>query len=226
MADQFTMAPLSGEIMAGPQPSGERLRSAPEPFVDAEYETLPRATPNPPAPRSADCGDVAAAAVSRPGVVHPVSSPSQGMNMLRGMAMPVAGPRSSRGGAGFWLAGFLLAAIAFWVSGGHTLARLSAVLPGADAEPFRVASLASRVETADGRSMLIVDGTVAIASGARSVAPQLTIKVTAADGGVARYRLWTGRETIAGSATWRFSSRLEAPRSGVRSVSATVVPEG
>lgn len=232
MADEFTMAPLSGEIMAGraaPR-GGGRWNVAPDVIVDADFETVARVGRR--ETHSARVETVAPPEV-RPALGQerastPVSSAAdlRGMNVLRGGDLPATPGPSRRGGAGFWLAGLSLAAAAFWFSGGHSLARHAAALAGGPAEPYRVTSLVSRIETVGAAQMLFVEGEVASASAGDRRAPDLTIQVTAADGGIARYKLGTATQAAAGQASWRFSSRLEAPRSGVRSVSVTVVPEG
>ena len=51
--------------------------------------------------------------------------------------------------------------------------------------------------------------------------PPLEINVTANDGNVMRYNLGTSSEPLAPGAAFGFSSRLEAPKEGVKSVSVT-----
>ncbi|MDP3899262.1 MAG: hypothetical protein Q8Q62_21515 [Mesorhizobium sp.] len=214
MADPFTMAPLSGEIMAGPPPSqGARRRDvAPLVSVDADYETLPRA--------------VTSAAAEAPIVSAPTraaETPPLGMDILRGAALPASGALSRHGGVGFWLAATMLVAGAFWFSGGHSMARHMLASATESGAPLRVVALVSRVEAIGGRDMLFVDGEL---TGSAGSTHDLMISVTASNGTVARYKLGTGPQPAEGGGTWRFSSRLEAPRSGVKSVSVTVVPEG
>jgi len=216
MADAFTMAPLSGEIMAGPGArAGRAHEAAPEIVVDADFETLPR--------RAHPIPEAMIPAVEER---HSSASPSiAGMDVLRGGQLPVTGLMSRHAGAGFWVAGAVAVVSAFWLSGGHSLARqMLPALSGSQA-PLRVEDLATRVQNVSGRDILFVDGAIMPADTTRAM-PDLTIDVTALDGSIARYKLGTGRDAPAGSGTWRFSSRLEAPRSGVRSVSVTVAPEG
>lgn len=202
MADSTIIAPLSGEIM-----TGDILAGAPRAHlrdvVDAEYETVARIAPH---------------------AVPPVHAPTidkPGMDLLRGSKAPVG---SRHAGLGFWSAGALAAFAAFWMSGGHTLSR-HLPLPGNQGGTVRVASLASRVaETAAG-PRLFIDGAVENTASASTPAPDLSIQVTGRDGAVTRYRISTVGQTIASGAEWKFSSRIDAPHAGVRSVSVTIAEE-
>jgi hypothetical protein len=213
MGDATNMPPVSGEIMAG-----DSRRDGPTPFgprgdvVDADFVTLPKDHA-----RAALAAPTAEAAIG----AQPVSPPV-GLDVLRPVA-PLSGSR--RAGGGFWAAGAIAVAAAFWMSGGHTLSRY---LPsgGADGDGIRVAGLTSRIaDTALGRG-LFIDGEVRNTATGRALSPNLLIDVTAQDGLVTRYRLATGAGQMASGEARRFSSRLAAPESGVRSVSVAIDREG
>lgn len=208
MADDTNLPPLSGEIMSEDASPEVRFRAGRDAVVDAEFETLPRQQLAMPAPPVAATAGL------------------QGMTMLRGGRQMRDTVGSGRGGAGFWIVGLGLVAAAFWFSGGHTLARqdLPAAVAVADTA-IRVSSLTSRVEETAGRPQLLVDGALDNPSTQPAPPPGIVISVTAGDGTVTRYRLGKGGSPIDGGGTWRFSSRLEAPRSGVKSVSVTVDAE-
>jgi hypothetical protein len=206
MADSTFIAPQTGKVMAGAGLAGEilagsgMLRAAPADIVDAEYETIGRGGAQQPIP-----------------AVQPPSAHAKGMDFLR--AAEPAG--SHRAGSGFWAVGALAVCAAFWMSGGHSLSR-HLPFAGDGAGTVRVASLKSRVAETAGGPRLFIDGAVENTASASTPAPNLTIQVTDHDGAVTRYRIATAGETIASGAAWRFSSRIDAPGSGVRSVSVTI----
>lgn len=202
MDDEPQARPLSGEILTA---DAQPLRSAfAGEIVDAEYVTLdPQTRPSAP-PR-----------------VTP-AAPRAGMEMLRKdeAAMGPIGPL--RGGAGFWLLGFSLAAGAFWISGGYALVgRLPSPFTADAANPLRIEGLTSRVERQGDGAMLMVDGAVANSGPDQLTVPPLVIAVTAGDGRVTRYNLGTNGAPIAPGERFAFSSRLAAPMDGGTSVSVT-----
>ena len=213
MGDPTDMPPLSGEIMAGDLPRGTQPQAAAADVVDAEFVTLPRG----PAAAPASAMTVAEIPIVRP------AFPLTGMDLLKHAAEP--GDVSRRAGIGFWAAGLAAVVAAFWMSGGHTLSRHLPVLRG-DAETIRIAGLTSRVaDTATG-PRLFIDGEVRNTAGGGIVSPDLMIDVTAGDGLVTRYRLATGAGRLASGEARRFSSRLDAPESGVRTVTVTIDGKG
>ena len=207
MGDPKKMTPLSGEIMADEARAGIGPSVAAD-VVDADVVTLPRA------------------AATRPAAPRPThdstapKSPAQnGLNVL--MAGTATRGGSRRAGIGFWSAGALAALAAFWMSGGHALSRHLPLLRG-DAQPMRIADLSSRVaQTATG-PRLFIDGEVRNVAATSMNSPELMIDVIANDGIVTRYRLVTGTDTISEGETRRFSSRLAAPETGVRSVAVNI----
>jgi hypothetical protein len=177
--------------------------------VDAEFETL---RPNAderlvPSASSASIGTSAA--------------PSLGLDSLRKGSAPVQQARS-RGGPLFWLTGVGLAAGAFWVSGGHALVRETALMPLAPqtqpANPMRIRDVTSRIEQHGERDILFVDGKALNEGSLEQMLEPIEISVIANDGHVMRYIMGTAQDPIAAGGEFSFSSRLEAPKEGVRSV--------
>ena len=131
----------------------------------------------------------------------------------------------SRGGPMFWIVGLGLAAGAFWVSGGHALVRQTSFMAAAPqvqpANPLRISDVTSRIEDHGGRMVLFVDGKAINGGNEQRALPLIEISVTANDGGVMRYNLGTSQDPLAAGGEFGFSSRLEAPKEGVKSVSVT-----
>lgn len=202
--DDDRARPVSGEIMSGgpARGSGARPQGA-EDADDAHYETLPSRPDEDGAHARFATADAAAT----------------GMDFLKEKA--VAAERGARrGGPFFWAFGLFLIALAFWVSGGHALvARGGAPEPAAPATPLHIADVASRVETHGGRAVLFVDGRAENRGGEALALPPIEIAVTANDGAVTRYHLGTRGTELKPGGRYAFSSRLEAPGSGVRTVS-------
>lgn len=207
MDDHDRARPVSGEIMAGGPTPAHASRAAPD-FTDAEYETLD-AAPQAVGPQNA------AARFSDP-------EPAAGMDFLRAGVL-AADEGSRRGGPLFWIAGLALVALAFWVSGGHALVRqqVAALAPAQAREPLRIADVRSRVERHNGRDVLFVDGRAENHGTAALAVPPIEIAVIAVDGHATRYLLGTGGTELAPGGRTSFSSRLEAPPGGVKSVSVT-----
>ena len=208
MADQSKARPVSGEIMAGTPLAGAGCFPAPAAdIVDAEYETIRTTAPERPA---ATIGSTEA-------------SPA-GMEMLRGTDRAAARAHFGRAGASFWVFGMGIAATAFWVSGGHALVRdLPAFAQVGPAGALRISGVTSRVEGPPARSLLFVDGEAANDGDAAQALPPLDILVTGHDGHVTRYRLGTNGRALPPGEIFAFSSRLDAPKSGVRTVSVRFV---
>ena len=194
--------PVSGEIMSG-GPARQPRPHANGDIADAQYETVAPAHGEAPPARFAG----KAAAVS-------------GMDFLKTRAM-AAERGARRGGPLFWAFALFLVALAFWISGGHALigrGEPAAPQPVAAQGPLHIADVTSRVETRDGRAILFVDGR-AENRGLQALAlPPIEIAVTANDGAVTRYRLGTQGTELKPGGLYSFSSRLEAPAGGVRTV--------
>lgn len=215
MPDERKARPVSGEIMAAPvagtEPAEAGLVRAD--VVDAEFETI-----WPDGPTASD-----ARAFTSIGTAAP---PIQGLDSLRKSDAASRSPGPARGGPLFWLVGLSLAAGAFWVSGGHALVR-QAPLAGETApaqsivNALHIVDVKSRVEEHGGRSVLFVDGKAVNDDRVARTLPRLEIDVTANGGTVMRYNLGTSPEPLAPGAAFGFSSRLEAPKEGVKSVTVT-----
>jgi hypothetical protein len=201
--------PVSGEIMtdtAAPG-AGAPLRPAGD-IIDAEFETISPARP--PAPERPSPRFIAHA----PGIA--------GLDVLKRTEAPPPRLRGQPGGAAFWLFGLCLAALAFWVSGGHALLpsiQLPAFLAGTPT--LKIASVHTRIEKIDGRAILFVDGSAANETGRAIEVPPLAIAVEGEDGRTTRFFLGTRDRRIAAGETFAFTSRLEVPKDGVKSVSVS-----
>lgn len=210
MTDESMARPFSGEIMTGgPASAGAKgaSRAAGPDIIDAEYVTLP---PRPAAdsPR----------AEARPPEAPAAASP--GMDILKdGQDGP---RRRERGGPLFWTAGLFIVAAAFWVSGGHALVAhpqdAQAVVRPPAAQPLRIVNVESRIERRGARLFLLVDGEVANDGATGATLPGLEISVAAKDGTTTRYFLGTSARALAPGKRFAFSSRLEAPKDGVDTV--------
>ena len=171
--------------------------------LDAEYETLvPQ--PAPELPLSPNTNNAAALpdglALLRRGGRHP--------------------EHRAKGAGAFWVAAFLIAAAAFWTSGGHAMVEW-VVANREQASPLRITDLRSRLEKLGENQFLVVDGN-AINIGTRAqVLPDLSINILSGNGRTARYFLGTTRQRLFGGERFSFSSRFAAPKDGVKSVSVT-----
>lgn len=206
MAEQRKARPVSGEIMA----AGARDTCA-QPIavdsadiVDADFEVVGPAHAR--TESTADQPAFAGSAVS-----------AGGMEMLRAARV---GRDSSpvRGGPLFWIAGISLAAMAFWVSGGHAVVRGAAFPLAWQGSSLRIAEVTSRVDSAGRRPVLLVDGAAFNDGKTATPLPPIDIAVAATDGKILRYRLGTGADPVAPGARWDFSSRLEVPMNGIKTV--------
>jgi hypothetical protein len=190
--------PVSGEIMTDGAASRARARA--EGFSDAEYE--PVVSPQ----RSA-----------RP--TFAASSPKGGMDVLKERK---AVPADNSGGPLFWITGLALVVLAFWVSGGHDLVR-STVLSAVEeiTPPLRINDVTSRIEHLDGRDILFVEGHAENGGQMPALLPGIEITVFANDGRNTHYLLGTKDTELGPGDRYAFSSRLEAPTYGVKTVSVT-----
>jgi hypothetical protein len=69
--------------------------------------------------------------------------------------------------------------------------------------------------------VLFVDGEAANDGAAAQQLPPLEIVVTGNDGRITRYRLGTSGRPLAPGETFAFSSRLDVPKNGVKTVSVS-----
>lgn len=206
MAEQRKARPVSGEIMAADardtfaQPIAVDLPD----IVDADFEVI------------ATSHARAESAEAQQAFAGPAAS-AGGMEMLRATR---AGRHASpvRGSPVFWLAGISLAAMAFWVSGGHAVVRAAAFPLAWQAPSLRIGEVASRVDSSGSRPVLLVDGAAFNDGRTAAQIPPIDIAVAGNDGKILRYRLGTGADPVAPGARWAFSSRLEVPMNGIKTV--------
>lgn len=210
MAENRTARPVSGEIMTGivANAGSERVgHNAPVDVVDADYVVLPRSPARFESPA--------------PAPTPPATPSLEGMDMLR---KPEAVPQrpASRGGPIFWIAGIGAALAAFWVSGGHALVRQSQFWSAAQpASALTISGVTSRIDVSGLKPVLFIDGEAANDGEREAALPALEIRVTDNASNVIRYRLGTSNRALAPGERFGFSSRLDVPRNGVKTVSVT-----
>ncbi|WP_163265659.1 hypothetical protein [Chelativorans alearense] len=212
MPEKRSRAPVSGEIIVEGEPAAAGFGppdAVSSPFIDileAEYETL--------APQ----GRMLQAA----GAATAATAPPSGLDMLRGGASHTSERGLSLGNPAFWAFGLLAVAGAFWVSGGHAaLDRVSPAWAQGSASALRIAGLESRMERSGGRALLLIDGEAVNKGGETERLPDLSINVLDMAGRTTHYFLGTSGKHLAAGERFAFSSRLAAPKDGVKSVSVT-----
>ncbi|NMG38061.1 hypothetical protein GRZ55_02255 [Chelativorans sp. ZYF759] len=200
MAAEDNRRSVSGEIMTviatppfWPKPSA---------IVEAEYETF---TPT---------------GGRNPEMSPPSAAVPRGMTMLRSVGGRVG--RAARGGPVFWGAGLMLVAVAFWISGGHTLIdRVGPIVTGTPKQPLIIEKATHRVEARGARAVLIVEGATTNRGVERRSVPPIAIAITDSGGLTSRHFLGTNGTLLAPGQSIAFSSRVEAPSNGVKSVTVT-----
>jgi hypothetical protein len=210
MADEVKPRAVSGEIMTDAARDPARQAVPVDDVIDADYISLPAGSRAPEA-RPRETVSAAGSAATPPGR----------MDMLR--SADQAAPRGpSRGGPLFWTVGVAIVAAAFWVSGGHALVRgVPFIGIEAPSSALRISGVTSRIDESGVRPILFVDGEAANDGAVTEHLPPLEIVVTGNDGLVTRYRLGTSGRPLAPGATFDFSSRLDAPKNGVKTVSVS-----
>lgn len=126
-----------------------------------------------------------------------------------------------RGGAGFWGSGLALAALCFWVSGGHALVLGHAAPPApvmGAREGLTLSMLESGVRPLGGRSVLAVEAEIANAAATVLRVPAVEVLIVTGDGVTMRHLLAGPGSRIAPGARQRLASRLPVPGGGVRSL--------
>ncbi len=202
------------------------MRSGGDEIIDAEYvvvEREPRRSRGPSRGGSTlrtQLGYRAPLANIAP-VAH-APEPSIGMDSLKRSAQPAENDgRPDYGSPLFWAAGAVIIASAFWVSGGHTLAKLAhSTKPPVE---LRIAAFNSRVIESGVRPTLVVDGE-AVNDGIDTAALRtLEIQVTSGNGTLTRYKLGTAGHQLAAGDVYPFSSRVDLPKHGVKTVTVAFV---
>ena len=191
---------VSGEIMAS-SPAVRAGVGAHADVIDAEFETL--------------VDEVAFGARPAPANAEPARL-VVGMDALKRNAVRKQGRQ--RGGLLFWATGLTLVACAFWLSGGHALVLGGSEQAFGPANSLRIVDVTSSVMDSGSRPFLSVDG-AAVNEGAMAVTlPGIEIKVTGNTGRTTRYNLGTSERPLGPGQRFAFSSRLEVPMDGVKSV--------
>lgn len=219
MADEVKPRAVSGEIMTGSPDTPDAARGhRPDggDFIDAEYISLPPERP------PAESRRAESAVRESPAVIGSAAAPVGSMEMLRRKDAAAAPQKPARGGPLFWIMGIGLAAAAFWVSGGHVLMS-SVPFIGAETSrsALRISGVTSRVDVSGARPILFIDGEAANDGDVTEHLPPLDIAVAGNDGLVTHYRLGTAGRPMAPGETFAFSSRLDVPKNGVKTVSVT-----
>ncbi|TKD29418.1 MAG: hypothetical protein E5W98_29580, partial [Mesorhizobium sp.] len=153
-----------------------------------------------------------------------IATPSlEGMDMLRKPKAAMERLRASRGGPIFWIAGLSVAFAAFWISGGHALVRQAPLLLAAQetGAALTISGVTSRIDASGPESVLFVGGEAANDGASPLPLPPLEIRVTGNDRRTTRYTLETFSRSLAPGERFGFSSRLDVPRNGVKTVSVT-----
>ena len=199
----MTDAPEAGAVSPLRQPRSD--------VVDAEYETVAAREERQPA-RPA----------MQPGSIGSAAPPLAGMEMLSRRQQAPERAAATRGGPFFWAFGVALAIAAFWVSGGHALVRSAPFLAApVQLQALRISGVTSRVDMSGPRPVLFVDGETVNDGNSVETLPALDITVTGDDGRITHYRLGTGGRPLGPGETFAFSSRLDVPKNGVKTVSVT-----
>jgi hypothetical protein len=206
MAEERTPRPVFGEIMTGPAVADGPGRFTQADALDADFEVVPR--------RHAEAGQPSRSAVA--------AKKPQGMDILRESQRKPEPRRAARGGTFFWSFGLAIVLVAFWAAVGHALVRQS--FPFGDAEAagaLNLSAVTSRVDVSGEKPLLIIDGEAGN-DGSRTMAlPPLAIRVKDNAGATTRFTLGTSGRALRPGERFAFSSRLEVPRNGVKSVSVT-----
>ena len=218
MNDASKARPVSGEIMTGAAASTSfSANRSCAGIIDAEFETVTPASSD--FARQRPSGRAASGSADTDFTTHAPELP--GLGVLK-RAEVSEGRHRQPGGPAFWTFGLCLVAAAFWISGGHALlppVRLPAFLQAAPT--LKIASVRTRIEKIDGHAILFVDGSAANETGRAIEVPPLAISVEGENGGTTRFFLGTRDRQVAAGEIFAFSSRLEVPKHGVKSVSVS-----
>jgi hypothetical protein len=84
---------------------------------------------------------------------------------------------------------------------------------------FSISGVTSRVDVSSVKPLLFVDGEAANDGAGTLPLPPLEIRVTGEDGRITRYTLGTAGHPLAPGERFAFSSRLDLPKNGVKTVS-------
>ncbi len=212
MADDAKPRAVSGEIMTDGVAAGMGRTEPSADIIDADYISLPQNSPD---------ESPAVFGKRNDPTLGSASAPAVGMDMLR-KDKPAGPTNPVRGGPLFWATGIALVIASFWVSGGHAIVReMSFAGAQAPQGALRISGVTSRIDGSGTRTVLFVDGEAANDGKTTEHLPPLEIAVTGNDGLVTRYRLGTSGRPLAPGETFAFSSRLDAPKNGVKTVTVS-----
>ncbi|MCB1382423.1 MAG: hypothetical protein KDJ73_05745 [Notoacmeibacter sp.] len=229
MATDSRNLPLNGEILGrdGPQDGLRFGAVTPVEAEDIAFETVVPGRECAAVHRPEPARPAQAQPEFRPGFVPPPHGDEGGgaMRMLKGAGEDrPEGFLARGGGPAFWLGGLVLAASAFWFSGGHALVWRDRAAAGHAG--FVIANVASTIEDHGGRKTLRVDTMVENRGGDTGFLPELLLDVHGPDGSVSRYKLGTNRGQLKPGGSHLFSSNLAVPKVGVARVSARLGGKG
>lgn len=216
MADEVKPRAVSGEFMTDPAETAVRRDMPAGDIIDADYISIPAGPAH--TPRTS----VRSESLKSFTEIGSSTAPNGGMDMLRRQLPTESARGSRRAGPLFWAFGVVAALVAFWIAGGHELVRgISGVGMSGARSALRISGVTSRVEGAATRPILFVDGETVNDGKAVEHLPALEIAVTDNDGLITRYRLGTSGRPLDPGETFAFSSRLDAPKNGVKIVTVT-----
>ncbi|MGC4026114.1 MAG: hypothetical protein QM744_13800 [Mesorhizobium sp.] len=146
---------------------------------------------------------------------------ASGMEMLRNRKF-VEARDPNRAGPLFWAGGLAIAAVAFWVAGGHALLNTTITAPhAAIPAQLRIAGWDSKIDFTGTNPTLMIDGEVVNGGATSEPMPSLQIEVASPNGTSTHYKLGTGDASIDAQGTFPFSGRLHLPKDGVKTVSVS-----
>lgn len=198
--------PLNGEIVGAPATaSSESAGSRIDDFIDAEFEEV--GTPS----RDRDNSEP----VPQDAAIAPLSV--DGLSLLKRQA----GERvAEKGSVAFYLAGAAIAFMAFWIAGGY------AFFPNLLHDPamnsagasLSLDDITTSTVTVNGHPIILVKGTIFNGGAETAKSPPVKIVVTTKTGKIVSYQLGSSSWPLAPGESMPFSSRLDAPATGVESV--------
>ncbi|MCV0394388.1 MAG: hypothetical protein K5872_15885 [Rhizobiaceae bacterium] len=198
MPDIAVRPSVSGEIVTSSRPFD---RAASADVVDAEFITID-----------------AAERTDAPG--RPWDDPSRPAGLRSLSAQVARAERGRRAGPAFWTTGIGVAAVAFWISGGHAVMDLASIRIGAT-EPISVTRFESHIDTGAGGPVLFIEGELANSASSKVDLPLLAVDVSTGEG-VTRYLIAEQGGSIAARGRYRFSGRLAAPPGEIGSVKVVI----
>ncbi len=205
--------PLSGEIIDAPAgmpgaPAGGRKRD----FVEAEFEEigLPLLTRE---------------EISQRGIADSVAArlSGDGMSMLKRESWQKV---TQRGSALFYAGAVVIVFMAFWISGGYAL--FPGFWNGASPQTaaMRLDNITTSTITVNKHPLVLVSGNVVNSGQQRADSPMVKIKVKTRTGDIVSYQLGSKGWPLDPGQSMPFSSRLDAPASGVESVEVGLSEKG